>query len=403
MQMLVRHETKDFLVCCAVVMGLLGTYLTLSQSAPRNTHLKIVPKIASPSLSYSTKPECIDLTYQRLSPIERVSQLIMVGVSAEASPAHAAKVVDAQHPGGVILTGRSREGVDAVIALTRAAQAKARATEGNVGLFISVDQEGGTVQVLSGPGFSRIPSAATQGTLSIDELEGLSRKWGEELRAAGINVVLAPVADVLSAALGSRNQAIGRYNRAYGTDPDTVARHASAYIRGMVSAGITPTLKHFPGLGRVAQNTDYSTGVFDDQTTSVDPALRPFRVPATHPDPFMMVSSVIYQKVDSKNPAVFSVTIIQHLLRGVQGFAGLVLSDDLGDAKQVQNVSPGDRAVRFIDAGGDLIITVDPATAPLMTDGIMKRSAGDPTFSAKVEATVQRVLGAKFDRGLVSC
>lgn len=381
-------------------------YLALSPTAPRDTHSTTVPKIASPPLNALNNKKdlgCVDLTYQHLSPIERVRQLIMVGVSAGAAPADATKIVNAQQPGGIILTGRSRKGVDAVTALTRTARAKARTTEGDVGLFISVDQEGGAVQVLSGPGFSRIPSAATQGKLSIDELEGLSRKWGKELRAAGINVVLAPVADVLSDALGSRNQAIGRYDRAYGTDPDTVASHASAYIRGMTSAGITPTLKHFPGFGRIEQDTDYSMGVLDDQTTAVDPTLRPFRAPTTHPDSFAMISSVIYQKIDPKNPAVFSAMIIQHLLRNARGFAGLVLSDDLGGAKQVQNISPGNRAVRFVDAGGDLIITVDPTAGPLMTDGIMKRATDDPAFSEKVETAVKRVLSAKFDRGLLGC
>jgi beta-N-acetylhexosaminidase len=395
-------KSRVVVVCCAV-MSLLGGYFISSQMAQGDAHLPNVPEISLSPLSHKKKLECIDLTYRRLTPIERASQLILVGVPSGASPADAARIVDAQRPGGVVLTGRSREGVDAAIELTRTAQAKARATESNVGLFILVDQEGGAVQVLSGPGFSQIPSATTQGTLSIDELEGLSQKWGKELHAAGINVVLAPVADVLSSALGSRNQSIGRYDRAYGTDPATVARHTSAYIHGMASAGITSTLKHFPGLGRVEQNSDYSMGVYDNQTTAVDETLQTFRVPAIFPEPFVMVSSAVYEKIDPKNPAVFSSEIIHRLLRSARGFAGLVLSDDLGNAQQVQNVSPGNRAIKFLNAGGDLIITVDPTTGPLMIDEMVKQAADDSILSARVETAVRRVLNAKFDRNLLSC
>jgi beta-N-acetylhexosaminidase len=171
----------------------------------------------------------------------------------------------------------------------------------------------------------------------------------------------------------------------------------------MASAGITSTLKHFPGLGRVEQNSDYSMGVYDNQTTAVDETLQSFRVQAVSPEPFVMVSSAVYEKIDPKNPAVFSLEIIHRLLRSARGFAGLVLSDDLGNAQQVQNVSPGNRAIKFLNAGGDLIITVDPTTGPLMIDEMVKQAAADSILSARVETAVRRVLNAKFDRNLLSC
>jgi len=76
-----------------------------------------------------------------------------------------------------------------------------------------------------------------QGTWTPGRLQAAATGWGHELRAGGINVDLAPVADVVSPALGTANAPIGQYGRAFGTDPQTVSEHVAAFVRGMTPRG----------------------------------------------------------------------------------------------------------------------------------------------------------------------
>jgi beta-N-acetylhexosaminidase len=114
-----------------------------------------------------------------------------------------------------------------------------------------------------------------------------------------------------------------------------------------------------------------------------------------------MVSSAIYTRIDSARPAVFSPTVIAGMIRGDLGYSGVVISDDVGNAKQVQAWTPGTRAVDFISAGGDIVLTVNPALVPAMVSAVTARAASDATFRARVAAAVMRVLTAKAAEGLL--
>ncbi len=331
----------------------------------------------------------------------RVGQLFAVGVPAGGLGA-AGAVIAANAPGGVFLSGRSTAGAGAITALTAEVQRAGTAASGGAGMFVATDQEGGEVQVLSGPGFSTIPSAAVQGGWSPSQLQNAATGWGQQLRAAGINVDLAPVSDVLSPALGTANAPIGRYDRAYGTDPQTVAQHVAAFVRGMSAAGVITAVKHFPGLGRVRGNTDDTSGVTDAQTTPSDPDLQPFAIGAAAGASWLMVSSAIYTQIDAHTLAVFSPTIVGGLARDRLGFGGLIVSDDLGAAVQVAYLDPGVRAVRFLGAGGNVILTADPNTLSPMIDAVMN-AATDPAFAAQVATVEMRVLEAKAAAGLLPC
>ena len=331
-----------------------------------------------------------------LSLAARVGQLLMVGVPAVGTSDAALRQLDRYRVGGVILTGRSHAGTAATAALTARVQAAVHGPP----VLIATDQEGGAVQVLTGAGFSLLPSARSQGRLSPSELRERARTWGGELRAAGVRVDLAPVADTVPA--GAANPPIGDFDRQYGSDPATVAEHAAAFAEGLASAGVEPTVKHFPGLGRVGANTDVSSGVTDRVTTRTDPYLGPFRAVIRTGDPFVMISSAIYSKIDPTGPAAFSPTVVTGLLRHDLGFDGVVVSDDLGIARQVGAVPVGERAVRFVAAGGDLVLTVGPGTLPAMFAALYDRASRDPAFRAEVDRSAQRILLAKQRLGLVA-
>ncbi|MDQ2797742.1 MAG: glycoside hydrolase family 3 protein, partial [Actinomycetota bacterium] len=299
--------------------------------------------------------------------------------------------------GSVILDGTSYGGMRATQAVTSELQAIAPT---HVGLFVATDQEGGIVQRLRGPGFTRIPSGVEQGGMSSGALRRDAEQWGTELRAAGVNVDLAPVLDVVPPG-GGANPPIGDLDRQYGSTPNAVTSHGLAYARGMSAAGIDVTVKHFPGLGRVSANTDATSGVTDSVTTADDPNLAPFRAAIKDHVPFVMISTAIYSRIDANNPAAFSTRIVTDLLRHQFGFGGVIISDDVGAAAQVSGYSPGQRAVKFVDAGGDMVLTVVAGQAQEMTSALLSRAQSDPAFKQKVDAAALRVLQAKQAQGLL--
>ena len=339
--------------------------------------------------------------FTTMTQAQRIGQLFMVGAAATGASSASLSAVSDYHVGNVILTGRSSMGVAATRSVANRLQARATpaATHG-VPLFVSADQEGGYVQALSGSGFSTIPQALTQGGWSTTALQTAARHWGDQLAAAGVNLNLAPVTDTVP--VGQSNPPIGYYNREYGHTPEVVAPHGAAVVRGMALAGVSTTVKHFPGLGRVDANTDTAAGVTDYVTTSEDAYLAPFRAGMQAGAAFVMMSSAYYHLIDPDRPAAFSPTVIGGMLRSRLGFRGVVISDDLGNAKQVAAWSPGERAVKFLDAGGDMVLTVNAGLIPAMVDAVAVKVASSPSFRSKVDSAALRVLKTKQARGLLS-
>ncbi len=329
----------------------------------------------------------------------------MAGLDVNAGRTSLDALVARYHLGGVVLLGGWYGGVGPVRAATRhlAGLASDSAT-GGLGLLLAADQEGGAVQQLRGPGFTRMPSALEQGDLSPAQLTDQATTWGRQLAEAGIDVNLAPVADTVPANIGTANQPIGRWDREYGHDPGKVAKMSVAFLEGMHAAGVATTIKHFPGLGRITGNTDLTArGITDTVTTTRDPYLEPFSAGIAAGTDLVMVGSAIYSRIDPGVNAVFSRPIMTGLLRDRLGYHGVVVSDDLGAAKSVAAVPPGDRATQFVAAGGDIVLTATPSTVPAMHHAIVARMSEDVTFARQVEAAVIRVATLKVARGLASC
>jgi len=343
------------------------------------------------------------VAYRRLTRAQRVGQLFMAGTPATVASATTLRVIARQHVGSVILTGRSHAGATATRAVTRRLQAAATtAATGGVPLVVSADQEGGNVQVLQGPGFSRMPTALTQGGWTPAALKHSSSVWGRQLAGAGVNLNLAPVMDTVPSAAAARtNPPIGYYRREFGYTPATVASHGTAFIAGMASSRVATAVKHFPGLGRVRANTDTSAGVTDTVTTAHDAYLAPFAAGVRAGTLFLMPSTAYYSRIDPRHPAAFSATVLQGLVRRQLGFRGVIVSDDLGSAKQVARWTPGQRATSFIGAGGDMVLTVDASVIPAMVQAVTARMAISPAFARKVDAAALRVLTAKQRMGLL--
>ncbi len=328
---------------------------------------------------------------------QRVGQLLMVDCPSTGVASATVSAITRYDVGSVILDGTTTSGSSAIRALTKRLQ---RYAPKRAKLFIATDQEGGLVQRLQGPGFSIVPAALVQGSRRPATLRSQARAWGQQLKRAGVNVNLAPVLDTVPAR-GRPNPPIGDLDREYGHTPATVRSHGLAYAEGMADAGIAATVKHFPGLGRVSGNTDVASRVTDRVTTRADAYLAPFRAAVQAHVPFVMMSTAIYSRIDPRNPAAFSHTVVTGMLRGALGYRGLIISDDVGAARQLSGVTPGQRAVRFVRAGGDVVLTVVAGQARAMTSALLAEARASSSFRAKVNAAALLVLQAKARAGLL--
>ncbi|RAZ33430.1 glycoside hydrolase family 3 protein [Microbacterium sp. SMR1] len=323
-----------------------------------------------------------------------VGQVLMVGTPVDTVSPDAAAAIRDRGVGGLFLHGRSSSGVEATAALV--AQFRDLAIDGSPKLWVATDQEGGEVQVLSGPGFDEIPYAIRQADLGPDALRTAATAWGGQLAAAGIDVNLAPVADIVtSAETRLNNPPIGALGRQYGYDEQVVAAGAGAFADGMRASGVLPTFKHFPGLGRVDANTDYTAEVLDSVVSADSPDVDVYRELTASGPSLVMVGTARYQHIDPDHPAAFSAAVLD-LLRDRVGFDGVVITDDLSAAAAAEIVAPGDRAVEALSAGVDIVLaSADPTVLPAMYDAVLARAQSDPAFAARVDESCGRVLEAK--------
>jgi beta-N-acetylhexosaminidase len=334
---------------------------------------------------------------------QRIGQLFELGLAGDRLGPTEINMIQTDHIGSVWFVETSHAGVAGISAVAAAVQAQvSSAATANVRFFIAANQEGGLIQAMQGPGFSQIPSAVVQGTWDPALLQSRAAGWAQELRAAGVNFNFAPVMDVVPPGTDAQNQPIGALQREYGHDPATVGSHGVAFLSGMRHSGVAVTLKHFPGLGRVTGNTDFTTAT-DTTTTSSDPYVQSFGQGIAANTDFVMVALARYTRIDPNHLAAFSQVIMSQMLRGTLGFQGVIISDDLGDTVAVASIPPANRAIDFLWAGGDMIISKTSAPAHAMVLGIRSRAAADASFRQRVDDAALRILRAKQASGLLPC
>jgi beta-glucosidase-like glycosyl hydrolase len=386
-----RRRHRAALLC---VVALLLT--ACSSDRPTARRAETPPTSTAPTTEPPGPEERVDDVLAGLDRRAQVAQLFLVGVPLDDLDSGDALAQEGM--GGLFLAGRS----DAPATELAATAERWQSLAPGPGLWLAVDQEGGDVQSLRGPGFDPLPSALEQAALPPAELAALAQRMGTALRDAGLNLDLAPVADVVPAGTEAANEPIGAFDRHYGTTAESVVAAAGAVVDGLAQAQVTATLKHFPGLGQVRGNTDDTADVTDPATTADSEQVAVFAELARSPaEPFVMVSSATYPQLDPAEQAAFSPAVVTGLLRERLGFGGVVVSDDLGSARAVRDVPPGERAVRFLAAGGTLVLTVEPAIVPEMIDAVLARSDADPAFAATVDDAVRTALLAKDRAGLL--
>lgn len=372
-----------------------------SESTAGATHTESSSSV--PSEPTTAAPSCVDSVAANLTPQQRLGQLLMIGFDTNAPQYALDEYVQDAHVGNVIYLG-GWEGFEKVRSTSAHLQSLVSPeSTGDVGLIVAADQEGGIVHQLRGEGFTRPPAALEQAQNTPSELTSLAAQWGQQIRDAGVNVNLAPVADTVPADIGAANEPIGKWGRQFGSDPQVVSEYVAAFLDGMSQAEVIGIVKHFPGLGRVTGNTDFTAEGIEDRVATVDdPFLLPFQAGMEAGAGMVMMSSARYPNIDPDNQAVYSSAVITDLLRDRLGWDGVVITDDV-NAAALAGIPAGERAVRFISAGGDIVLNGNPKASREMLEAIDAEIARDPQFAQQAEDSVQRVLALKDELGLLPC
>lgn len=253
--------------------------------------------------------------------------------------------------GGVILFSRNYQDPEQLAALTDAIH-QLRHPQ----LLIGIDQEGGRVQRCR-EGFARLPPAAAFGAIyDQDQRHGLhlaqQAGWlmAAELRSVGVDLSFAPVLDLdygVSSVIG---------DRAFHANPVAVSELAYRYIRGMRSAGMAATGKHFPGHGAVSVDSHLGLPVDERPLATIQSLdMEPYRRLFDNGLNAVMAAHVVYSQVDA-SPTGFSSRWLQQILRGELGFQGVIFSDDLTMEGAAFAGGPAERADAALTAGCDMVL-----------------------------------------------
>jgi beta-N-acetylhexosaminidase len=257
----------------------------------------------------------------------------------------------AKRPWGFILFKRNIEAPAQVSALV----GELRKTVGTPDAPVLIDQEGGRVARLGPPHWPVYPPGAVFGTLyDIDRKLGLTaarlsaRLIAADLTDLGISVDCLPLADV---PVPGADAVIG--NRAYGTEPGKVAAIARAVAEGLEQGGILPVLKHIPGHGRATADTHFRLPLVDTSQAELErtdfAAFRPLA-----DLPMAMTAHVVFSALDPAQPATTSATMVEQVIRGVIGFQGLLMSDDVSMNALAGSIAQRTRAI--VTAGCDIVL-----------------------------------------------
>ncbi len=268
--------------------------------------------------------------------------------------------------------------------LTGGLQDAAAEQPGRLPMLISTDQEYGVVTRI-GSGVSLLPTGLGLGAAHDPELT--RRSWamaGSELAALGVNVDFAPDADVLG---GPGNLVIG--SRSFGSDPKSVSEQTAAAVRGLQSAGVAASPKHFPGHGHTTTDSHHATPVLrqSQQRLEADD-LRPFNAGIGAGSWMVMAGHLDVQAIDPGVPATLSHKLLHDVLRDRMHFGGVVVSDALNMAPITDRYAPGAAAVHALLSGNDLLL--EPPNLPAAQRGLLAAlKSGELPRSRLVEAATR--------------
>ncbi len=345
--------------------------------------------IAATNRQHPTTAIASDASAPRLSLAKQVGQLIIATYQGLVPPASLLSAIRLGHVGAVILMGDNTTGGIRVTKLATAQMQTAARKGGNAGLLIMTDQEGGTVKRLPGP-----PNYAAIDMANPTTAYAQGRATGQLLRSAGVNVDLAPVADVIRV-----HGFIQQEGRSFGASPTVVSNAACKFAAGLAGVGVAYTLKHFPGLGDAVATTDLHAVSVTESASNLYEDDAAYRRCGHGPLALVMISSASYPHMTGSVPAVLDPNIYSQVLPR-DGVTALPISDDF-ESGAIRAVSTQGPAKTAINAGLDMVMYADYESVALSAYTTLLADAHAGALSRlRVQAASSRVLQLKNDLGL---
>lgn len=326
--------------------------------------------------------------------IDKIGQLLIIGIRDKVLTQDEAEFIVKNNIGGVILFPRNLESPQQIHSLVKSLQSLRHKTRDKLPLFIAIDMEGGRVARLQSP-FTQWPPIGRLGQI---DSTSLAFRFGvgmaAELKAVGINLDFAPCVDVLT---NPKNILIG--DRSLSTDPEQVAKLASALVRGYIKGGVIPCAKHFPGHGNTVIDSHEDLPIEEvdmERLRSVE--LVPFKKAIRARLDMVMTAHIKFPKIDAEWPVTLSEKFIRDLLRTEMRYRGLIISDDL-DMKALASFYPTEQIpVRALQAGCDILLYCNNFEHPQVAIDAVNKAVKDHQLTAKhIDDSYNRVVGLKKD------
>lgn len=342
---------------------------------------------------------CSPYRYEEVIPVvekmtieRKIGQMIMPAIPGTHVGTATRKILSQCMPGGIILFGFNIENRAQTIELITSLQDESMARSG-IPLFVSIDQEGGRVKRIR-DGVTQFPGSLAFGVVNDEDLMyRAARITGLELRAAGVNMNLAPVLDVNN---NPMNPVIN--TRSFGSEPGIVARMGVAYIKGLQAAKCIAVGKHFPGHGDTDRDSHHTLPVIRYNMKRLrNVELVPFKKAIENGVEGIMTAHIAYPEIlDSMQPATISPYFLKELLREEMNFKGLVLTDDMEMKGIAGAASPGEGAIRAVQAGADIILISSYGENVTDIYNSLLRAVKDGTISEeRIDRSVTRILEQK--------
>jgi beta-N-acetylhexosaminidase len=323
---------------------------------------------------------------------KEVGQLLFIGIEGPELTAKEAEFMIKNDIGGVTLFGRNCKSPEQIQKLCSDLHNLKTKMPSKQAPFIAIDMEGGRVHRLKAP-FTQWPSLGKLGALDSTSVAfKFANFMGLELRSMGINIDFAPCIDVLT---NKDNVLIG--DRSFGSDPEFVAKMASALVRGYIKAGVIPCAKHFPGHGNTIVDSHEDLPV-DETPLAIlqEREMLPFKKTFRARMDLVMTAHILYNQVDAKLPATLSPKFMKDILRSDLRYRGLVISDDL-DMKALRNHFKREEIpVMALQAGCDILLYCNEFDAPPMAlEAVRKAIADKKVDVGQLKESLKKVFDLK--------
>ncbi|MGI8448406.1 MAG: glycoside hydrolase family 3 protein [Streptosporangiaceae bacterium] len=350
-----------------------------------------------PSAARSTVSPRVAAIVTSMTLAQKVGQLLVPTVPGLTAVDGGAELIRRYHVGGVIYFGQNVRDAAQVAALSAGLQQAARSQPPHLPLLIGTDQEGGIVSRLAGVTTVFPGQMAAGATRDPALIRAQDQATGSAMRALGINLDYAPVADVN---VDPANPVIGI--RSFGADPALVATMTAAAVDGFRQAGEVTVAKHFPGHGDTGVDSHTGLPVIHHtlrQWWAIDAP--PFQAAIRAGVDEIMIGHIEVPALDdSGQPASLSRKVVTGLLRDRLGYQGVVVTDSLQMGGVLQGHTPAQIAVQAVQAGCDqLLMPTDPGVA---YHAILRAVQRGQITVAQLDAAVARVVNLKVARGLLS-